>query len=48
MKLVSIPENKFEKYRLDVIFDGYKWDPQYADGGTIAKHVLVISETEAA
>jgi len=46
MKLVSIPRNKYENYRLDVIFKGYKWDPQFSDNNTIAKHVLVITEKE--
>ena len=46
IKLVSIPKNKYDDYRLDVIFDGYKWDPQFLDNNTIAKHVLVITEKE--
>ena len=46
MKLVPIPENEYDNYRLDVIFNGYKWDPQFLDNNTIAKHVLVITEKE--
>ena len=46
MKLVEIPKNKYDDYRLNVIFNGYKWDPQFLDNNTIAKHVLVISEEE--
>ena len=46
IKLVSIPKNKYDNYRLDVIFDGYKWDPQFLDSNTIARHVLVITEQE--
>lgn len=46
MKLLSIPENKYEDYRLDAIFDCYKWDPQFLDNNTIAKHVLVLTEEE--
>ena len=46
MKLVSIPKNKYDDYRLDVIFKGYKWDPQFLDNNTIAKHILVITEDE--
>jgi len=46
MKLISIPKNKYNDYRLDVIFEGYKWDPQFLDNNTIAKHVLVITEEE--
>lgn len=48
MKLISIPASEYEEYRLDVIFDGYKWDPQFLDNNTIAKHVLVITEQEHA
>ena len=46
MKLITIPKSKYDKYRLDVIFTGYKWDPQYSDNNTIARHVLVITEEE--
>ena len=46
MKLISIPESKYDNYRLDVIFDGYKWDPQFSDNNTIAKHILVIGQEE--
>jgi len=46
MKLVSIPKSEYEKYRRDVIFEGYKWDPQYLDNNTIAGNVLVLSEDE--
>ena len=44
MKLVSIPN--YEKYRVDAIFDCYKWDPQFLDNNTIARHILVITEEE--
>ena len=46
MKLISVPKDKYDDYRLDVIFNGYKWDPQFLDNNTIAKHVLVITEKE--
>ena len=46
MRLVTIPEKKYHQYKLDVIFNGYKWDPQYLDNNTISKHVLVITEEE--
>lgn len=46
MKLVTIPEKQFEKYRIDAIFDCYKWDPQFLDNNTLAKHALVLSEDE--
>jgi len=46
MKLLSIPEHQYNDYRLEAIFNCYKWDPQFLDHNTIAKHVLVISEEE--
>ncbi len=46
MKLISIPKEKYDDYRTDLIFDCYKWDPQFLDNNTIAKHVLIISKEE--
>lgn len=46
MKLIKIPEANYPQYRLDVIFDGFKWDPQFVDNNTIAKHVLVMTQKE--
>ena len=46
MKLISIPKEKYEDYRLDLMFDCYKWDPQFLDNNTIAKQVLVLTEKE--
>lgn len=46
MKLVSIPRDKYDDYRLDLIFNCYKWDPQFLDNNTIAKYVLVITKEE--
>ena len=46
MKLVSIPKDKYEEYRLNLMFNAYKWDPQFFDNNTIAKHVLVITNKE--
>ena len=46
MKLVSIPKDKYDDYRLDAIFNCYKWDPQFYDNNTIARHALVITEKE--
>lgn len=44
MKLVTIPN--YEEYRLEAIFNCYKWDPQFLDNNTLAKQVLVLTETE--
>lgn len=46
MKLITIPENKFEEYKLYLIFNCYKWDPQFLDSNTIAKNILVLTEEE--
>ena len=47
MKLVPIPEEKYEYYKQRLMFEGYKWDPQFVDNNTVAKYVLVLSEEEA-
>lgn len=46
MRLVPIPKDKYEEYRLNLMFDCYKWDPQFLDNNTIAKYVLVITQQE--
>lgn len=46
MKLVEIPTNKYQDYRLDIMFECYKWDPQYYDNNTVARYALVITEEE--
>ena len=46
MKLVPIPKDKYEEYRLTLMFDCYKWDPQFLDHNTVAKYALVLSEQE--
>lgn len=46
MKLVRIPKDKYDDYRLSAIFEGYKWDPQFLDDNTVADHVLVITQEE--
>ncbi len=46
MKLIPIPVEKYDEYRLDLMFDCYKWDPQFEDHNTVAKHVLVLSQKE--
>lgn len=46
MKLVPIPEDQYDEYRLTLMFDCYKWDPQFLDHNTIAKYALVITQKE--
>lgn len=46
MKLVPIPKEKYDEYRNTLMFDCYKWDPQFLDNNTIAEYVLVLTEKE--
>lgn len=46
MRLVPIPKEEFEEYRLNLLFDCYKWDPQFSDCNTVAKYALVITQKE--
>lgn len=46
MKLVPIPKDQYDTYRLTLMFDCYKWDPQFLDHNTIAKYALVITQEE--
>ena len=46
MRLIQIPEEKYDKYRIDLMFDCYKWDPQFLDHNTISKYALVLSQEE--
>ncbi len=46
MKLIPIPKEEYEEYRLTLMFDCYKWDPQFLDHNTIAGYVLVLSPKE--
>ena len=46
MKLVPIPKDQYDEYRVTLMFDCYKWDPQFSDRNTIAKYVLVLTPKE--
>ena len=46
MKLVKIPDSKYYSYRLDAMFNCYKWDPMFYDSNTLAKYVLILTEEE--
>lgn len=45
MRLVAIPN--YEDYRIDAMFDCYKWDPQFLDHNTLSRYALVLTEQEA-
>ena len=46
MKLIRIPDDKYEEYRVNAMFDCYKWDPQFYDSNTLSKYVLILSKEE--
>lgn len=46
MKLVPIPQDAYEEYRLKLMFECYKWDPQFLDHNTVAKYALVLTKKE--
>ena len=46
MRLVPIPQDKYDEYRLTLMFDCYKWDPQFMDSNTVAKYAMVITQEE--
>ncbi len=46
MELLKIPEEKYYNYRLNAMFNCYKWDPQFYDSNTLAKYVLLLSKQE--
>lgn len=48
MRLIPIPEEKYDEYRLKLLFDCYKWDPQFKDHNTVAKYALILTQEEQA
>ena len=46
MKLIKIPDDRYYNYRLQAMFDCYKWDPQFCENNTLAKYVLVLTKEE--
>ena len=46
MKLIRIPDDRYEEYRVNAMFDCYKWDPQFYDSNTLSKYVLILSKEE--
>ena len=46
MKLIKIPIEKYDEYRINAMFDCYKWDPQFYDSNTLSKYVLVLTKKE--
>jgi len=47
MKIQTIPDSHYQNYRLNVMFDGYKWDLQANEQSTISDKVLLLETDEA-
>ena len=47
MRLDSIPTFDYQEYRLNVMFDSYKWDLQANEQSTISDKVLLLEQDEA-
>jgi len=47
MKIESIPPQHYPDYRMDVMFDGYKWDLQAGEQSTISDNVLLMEYEDA-
>ena len=47
IKLALIPKDRYSDYRYDVIFNAYKWDPQFEDHNTISNHVVLMERETA-
>ena len=46
IRVKSIPEEYYLDYRLDVIFEGYKWDLQAGEQSTISDKVVLLEQEE--
>ena len=47
IQLAGIPKEAYQEYRYEVIFKGYKWDPQVGDHNTVSDCVLLINKETA-
>ncbi len=47
IKLIKISSDYYPKYRSEVIFNAYKWDPQVGDHNTVSEYVMVIDKKTA-
>ena len=46
IQITTIPVSHFYDYRLDVMFEGYKWDMQAGEESTISNQIVLIDKTE--
>jgi len=44
IELVKIDDEEYSRYRYDVIFQGYKWDPQVEDANTVSEYVALLDQ----
>lgn len=44
IQLVKIPAEEYSRYRYDVIFQAYKWDPQVEDANTVSEYVALLDK----
>lgn len=48
ISLGTIPADQYQNYKYNVMFHAYKWDPQVGSVNTIARHVVLLSQSLAA
>ena len=47
MRLIKIREDKYDEYKIQAMFDCYKWDPQFWDNATLSKYILLWIDSYA-
>jgi len=47
IRLGGIPPDAYPDYRYEVIFKGYKWDPQVEDSNTVSEYALLMDRETA-
>lgn len=44
LNLVTIPSEEYNDYKMEVIFEAFKWDAQVHDTNTVSRHILLMDE----
>lgn len=47
INVTSIPQQYYQDYRINVMFDGYKWDLQAGEQSTISDKVVILGQDDA-
>ena len=47
LRFASIADSQYPDYRINAIFQAYKWDPQVNDQNTVARYVMLITPEAA-